>query len=58
MSKLGVAVAMNAYKNGQLEVLEMKNSITNASALGVFASCMEISKMDHELMYGDQKLAN
>ena len=55
---MGQAVAMNAYRNGALEVLSLKGWFSNRSAfVSSFILATYISNKDHELLYGDKKTA-
>lgn len=54
---MGKAVAMNAYRNGSLESLILVGWFNNAVKLNTFIKNLSICNKDHELMYGDKKLA-
>lgn len=48
---------MNAYKNGSLEGLSMRNWIASYANAESFIQYMNISDQDHEYWYGDRKVA-
>lgn len=48
---------MNAYKNGSLEAVSAKNWFANETAFRKFMSALCVSEQDHELWYGDKKVA-
>jgi len=50
-------IAMNKYKNGSLSEISMKGAITSYTSLNVFLAGLEISDHDHEVWYGDSKVA-
>lgn len=52
------AVAMNAFRNGVLEVLSIRKWISSGAQFKVFIQGLLISKKDHEEWYGDKKLAS
>lgn len=54
---LGKAVAMNAKRNGSLEALSLRNWFSSWSAYCSFLESMRVSDYDHELWYGDKKIA-
>ena len=56
-SRLGKACAMNAMKNGSLEVLSCVNGFDTYN-FNTFISSMFISEQDHEYMYGDANTAS
>jgi len=55
---MGKAVAMNAYRNGALESLNLKNWFNSYSLFNNYISGLMISVKDHEVWYGDKKLAS
>jgi hypothetical protein len=57
LNSLGKALAMNAYKNGSLEGLSMRNWIASYANADSFVHQMNISDQDHEYWYGDRKVA-
>mmetsp|Transcript_27056 Transcript_27056/g.19500 ORF Transcript_27056/g.19500 Transcript_27056/m.19500 type:complete len:204 (+) Transcript_27056:2690-3301(+) len=54
---LGKAIAMNAKRNGSLLGLSIKYWLSTYSNLAAFLGAMEVSDYDHELWYGDKKIA-
>ena len=55
---LGTAVAMNAYRNGALESLCVANWFNGYDRFRTyFLPYLHISERDHELWYGDKRLA-
>lgn len=57
-SGIAKAIAMNAYKNGSLEGVSFVNWLSNNISVNTFIDSLLISDKDHELWYGDKKLAN
>jgi len=57
LNDFGIAIGMNHKKNGSLKYVNMAGCISNAVAWSNFCSCMKISDYDHEMMYGDKKIA-
>ena len=55
---LGRAIAMNAYKNGSLSGVSMRNWIPSYASAESFFNYMKISDQDHEYWYGDRKTAD
>jgi len=55
---LAKAIAMNARKNGSLKAVSIQNWMTSNAMLNQFVGIMEISDYDHEMWYGDKKLAS
>jgi len=54
---LGKAVAMNAYRNGALEMLSVEKWFKSKGTFWYFIDSLNISNKDHELWYGDKKVA-
>lgn len=54
---LGKAIAMNAKRNGSLEGLSLKNWFSSWSSFASFLESMRVSDYDHEIWYGDKKIA-
>jgi len=54
---LGKAVAMNAFRKGPLDSLVITNWFKQSITFLQFVNALYISNKDHELMYGDKKLA-
>jgi hypothetical protein len=54
---LGNSIAFNHYKNGSLKSLSMRNALINGQ-LHTFLESVYISDKDHEIMFGDKKVAN
>ena len=54
---LGKGIAMNAFRNGALESLSMKGWLKTKNEFFNFAESLKISNKDHELWYGDKKIA-
>jgi len=48
---------MNAFRKGALESLVITNWLKQSSIFLAFVNALYISNKDHELMYGDKKLA-
>lgn len=57
VNRLGKAVAMNAKKNGSLEGLSLKSWFNSFGNMSQFLEAMRISDYDHEMWYGDKKIA-
>ena len=55
---LGKAVAMNAYRNGALEGISIMSWFSTFLRFKNFYCAMMMSEKDHEVWYGDKKLAN
>ena len=55
---LGKAIAMNARRNGSLKSVSIERWLNTALGLKQFIESMYISEKDHELWYGDSKLAS
>lgn len=48
---------MNAYRNGALESMSAVGWMSSISYLNSFINHLHISNQDHEMLYGDKKLA-
>lgn len=56
--QIGKAIAMNAYKNGSLTGVSIRNWIASYTTAELFFLHMSISEQDHEHWYGDRKTAD
>jgi len=54
---LGKAIAMNAKRNGSLEAISVRSWFSNWTSFSSFLETMRVSDYDHELWYGDKKIA-